>query len=271
MGFAYWLMLGNVSVEYVSIACVAAAALPSLIWLFCIALGHLVKEPLVAKMILPVYVILFLLYLVNESDVSFMASFGIIAFSVFSILLSLCAICEHSLRDNLLVSRFADRLMMQLSASALVGLALAGFICVLPSPAFLFGMIAVVSLLAVILSVVTRKNTWPGEESLLCYDSATCPMRSIKPSRVVSLGDQPHFGGRFLQRCEAISKRYGLTERQGEILVFLAKGRNAEHISKELTISPYTVKTHIYNVFQKIGVHSQQELIDTVEDWPLDD
>ena len=86
----------------------------------------------------------------------------------------------------------------------------------------------------------------------------------------MTFGDQPRFGGRFLQKCDAISKEYGLTDRQREILVFLAKGRNAAHISRELTISPYTVKTHIYNVFQKVGVHSQQELIDIVEDWLLD-
>lgn len=269
-GFAYWFVLSTAPSEHVSIACVAAVAFPALVWLFCAALDYLVKESLVAKMILPFYAILFLLYFANRTDISFWASFGIIAFSIFSTLLSLCAICKHALLDDLLVSRFMDRLIMQLSASALVGSALASIIRGIPTSSFSVAMIFVVATLIVVLSVVARKNTWPGEEALLCYDSATCPMRSISPSRIVTFGDQPRFGGRFLQKCDAISKEYGLTDRQREILVFLAKGRNAEHISRELTISPYTVKTHIYNVFQKVGVHSHQELIDIVEDWLLD-
>ena len=36
-------------------------------------------------------------------------------------------------------------------------------------------------------------------------------------------------------------------------------------ISQELGLSEETVKTHMGNVYRKLGIHSQQELIDLVE------
>jgi len=45
-----------------------------------------------------------------------------------------------------------------------------------------------------------------------------------------------------------------LTPREKEILISLAAGASNEEIAEELGISPHTVKTHIYNLYQKISV-----------------
>lgn len=45
----------------------------------------------------------------------------------------------------------------------------------------------------------------------------------------------------------------------------LAKGRNVQFIKDKLVLSTPTVKSHVYSVYQKMGVHSHQELIDLVE------
>ena len=45
----------------------------------------------------------------------------------------------------------------------------------------------------------------------------------------------------------------------------LAKGRNAAYIAENLGVSPATVKSHIYHIYQKLGVNSQQNLIDIVD------
>lgn len=71
--------------------------------------------------------------------------------------------------------------------------------------------------------------------------------------------------GRWRKRCEAVCSAYGLTARESEILPFLAKGRNAEYIGKELFISIHTVKSHMGRIYRKLGITSQQELIDLVE------
>lgn len=74
----------------------------------------------------------------------------------------------------------------------------------------------------------------------------------------------------FEARCAAVSKLYQLSPRESDILKFLAKGRNAAYIQEKLTISPHTVKSHIYNIYRKLDIHSQQKLMDFIEDFPLD-
>ncbi len=56
-----------------------------------------------------------------------------------------------------------------------------------------------------------------------------------------------------------------LTPREREVFGLLAKGRNAEYIQNALVISNHTVKTHIYNVYRKLDVHSLQELLDLID------
>lgn len=75
--------------------------------------------------------------------------------------------------------------------------------------------------------------------------------------------------GSWRRRCGEVGERYRLSPRQQDVLVYLAKGRNAEYIQKELTISSHTAKSHIYQIYRKLGVHSQQELIDLVEQTKL--
>ena len=71
--------------------------------------------------------------------------------------------------------------------------------------------------------------------------------------------------GVWVRKIQAVADGYNLSERQTEILKYLAQGRNAEHIRKELYISHNTAKSHIYSIYRKLRVHSQQELIDMVE------
>lgn len=61
------------------------------------------------------------------------------------------------------------------------------------------------------------------------------------------------------------AERFGLSAREREVFELLAKGRNRVHISQALFISDNTTRTHMKNVYRKLDVHSQQELIDLVE------
>ena len=58
---------------------------------------------------------------------------------------------------------------------------------------------------------------------------------------------------------------YGLSPREREILVLLVRGRDVRHISEALVVSVNTVRTHVSNIYGKLGVHSRQELLDAVE------
>jgi DNA-binding CsgD family transcriptional regulator len=45
-----------------------------------------------------------------------------------------------------------------------------------------------------------------------------------------------------------------LTHRETQILALVSTGASNEEIAEKLTLSPHTVKTHLYNVFKKINV-----------------
>lgn len=65
----------------------------------------------------------------------------------------------------------------------------------------------------------------------------------------------------------SISKSSGLSPREAEVFALLARGRTSAHIGEKLFISKNTVKSHASRIYQKTGVHTQQELLDLVERW----
>lgn len=73
----------------------------------------------------------------------------------------------------------------------------------------------------------------------------------------------------WLRRCRALAESCDLSERQMEVLILIAQGRNAKYIQGALTISLSTAQTHIRNIYRKAGVHSRQELLDLIEQTRL--
>lgn len=71
---------------------------------------------------------------------------------------------------------------------------------------------------------------------------------------------------RWIRKVNAVAAAADLSPRQVEVLKYLSYGRNAETISKELFISRSTAKSHIYTIYKKIGVHTQQELLDLIQE-----
>lgn len=60
---------------------------------------------------------------------------------------------------------------------------------------------------------------------------------------------------------QGIIAEFELTNREATILPFLIRGRNRRAISEELMVSEETVKSHTQHIYQKLSIHSQQELI----------
>lgn len=69
----------------------------------------------------------------------------------------------------------------------------------------------------------------------------------------------------FKERCAAIGKHYGLTEREMEIMAYVATGRDTPYIQEALSLSKNTVNFHRKNLYAKLGIHSKQELLDLVK------
>ena len=57
------------------------------------------------------------------------------------------------------------------------------------------------------------------------------------------------------------SKLDGLTEREQEVLTYLAEGASNEHIASALVISPKTVERHRENIMHKLNLHSRSDLV----------
>ncbi len=59
------------------------------------------------------------------------------------------------------------------------------------------------------------------------------------------------------RRAELAAEHGGLTMRETEILTLVSTGATNDQIADRLCISPHTVKTHMYNIFRKIGVDNR--------------
>ena len=57
------------------------------------------------------------------------------------------------------------------------------------------------------------------------------------------------------------SRDYGLTAREKEILTRLIDGLSKKQLADQLCISPHTVETHLKNIYAKLHVHSQIDVI----------
>ena len=71
--------------------------------------------------------------------------------------------------------------------------------------------------------------------------------------------------GTWTRSCLDIAARFGLSQRETEVLFLLAKGRTIAFIADDLGVSFNTAKSHIRHVYVKIGVHTKSELLDLVE------
>ena len=60
---------------------------------------------------------------------------------------------------------------------------------------------------------------------------------------------------------EAFLRKYAITEREQEIILKVIQGKSNADIAGELVISLATVKTHLHNIYTKIGVDSRYDLL----------
>lgn len=90
-------------------------------------------------------------------------------------------------------------------------------------------------------------------------------IEEVSPAPEVRVVERESSEQAFDDRLLKLAEDAHLTEREREVFGLLARGRNARYIQETLVVSYNTVKTHVSHVYAKLGVHSQQELIDVVE------
>ena len=68
------------------------------------------------------------------------------------------------------------------------------------------------------------------------------------------------------EKVVRIAAKGGLSARETEVLGYLARGRSQPYIRDALVLSKNTVASHVKHIYQKLNVHSRQELLDLFSD-----
>lgn len=70
----------------------------------------------------------------------------------------------------------------------------------------------------------------------------------------------------FLQRrCDELAEKYGLSAREREVFLYLARGYGQVYIAKELYVSENTIRTHVRHIYAKLGINSREELLQLID------
>ena len=59
--------------------------------------------------------------------------------------------------------------------------------------------------------------------------------------------------------------RYRISSREAEVVRLLAEGRSYREIEEQLCISMATVKTHVYNIYRKMGIRRRWQLLQILQ------
>lgn len=111
--------------------------------------------------------------------------------------------------------------------------------------------------------------------ALSLFFSMTVPDFLFKPSAVAGTeaGEIDRGSGQtdaedsdhIARRCRDLALQFGLSPREAEVMGLAAHGYTAPAIADSLMISENTVKVHMRHIYEKIGVHTKQELIRLAE------
>lgn len=62
--------------------------------------------------------------------------------------------------------------------------------------------------------------------------------------------------------CEKLAARFELTHRETEVLHYAGRGYSSSYIARALFVSDSTVRSHLKNIYRKMGVTSKMEVIE---------
>ena len=63
------------------------------------------------------------------------------------------------------------------------------------------------------------------------------------------------------ETCRLLAKEFQLTERETQTLELLALNKRPKEISDELVLSIATIRTYVQGIYNKLDVHSHDELM----------
>ncbi len=122
----------------------------------------------------------------------------------------------------------------------------------------------------------TGTGTLPLEVIEVLLPMAFCGLAitaSLSLARLVGVHQEDSFNNRLAQAAgelegrvfASIASEYGLSPREHEVFSMLAQGHTSAFIADAAGITPGTAKAHVAHIYQKLGVHSKDEMLELVE------
>lgn len=112
--------------------------------------------------------------------------------------------------------------------------------------------IAALAYLVTVVAVLALSDTAFSQRRIFADLDAPAPA----PAAFASLDAQ----------CAALGRARGLTDREIEVLQMIVKGRSKSYIAESLFISENTVRSHAKHIYQKLDVHSKQDVLDLLHE-----
>jgi len=107
----------------------------------------------------------------------------------------------------------------------------------------------IVSFLVIFLTCFVKKTRYPNPDSVQADNETPGKQHYSKWSDALNV----------------ISSKFGLSPREREVLMLFSKGHSSTAIAKSLFISISTTRTHIANIYNKLDIHSKEELLELLQ------
>jgi DNA-binding CsgD family transcriptional regulator len=118
----------------------------------------------------------------------------------------------------------------------------------------------ILAIASVALQVFIEDQTYPYFDSAIEEDTGEYLKQARSREGLLASG-----GTKWRERLDEVAAEHKLSPRQQEVMRLLLKGRNVKYIMNRFVISQATAKTHVYNLYKKLNVHSRRELLDLIE------
>lgn len=100
------------------------------------------------------------------------------------------------------------------------------------------------------------------------YPATPAPSRAEMPAQTAPCPEPAKGAQRSLHStCHIVARDLMLTRREEDVLILAAQKLAAHEIAEELVIGDSTAKTHLKNLYVKLGVHSRAELDEFLESY----
>lgn len=76
----------------------------------------------------------------------------------------------------------------------------------------------------------------------------------------------PNTADPFQIRCDTLVREGKLSPRETEVFGYLARGHSHAYVAQTLTVSENTIRTHVRNIYRKLGISSKEELLKTINE-----